>query len=78
MIPPEPTTDRFLVVAVPPDRSDLPAIIVEVEAVDAAGAAQEVTAGEAPEGTVVYAARWQDVASFIVLMRPRDEVRGGG
>jgi hypothetical protein len=73
--PAEAQLERFLVVAVPPENSDLPTVVVEVEAVDASSAAHEVTDGEGPEGTVVYAAPWREVSSFIVLMRPRDEVR---
>jgi hypothetical protein len=71
-----PPRERFLVVAVPPEGSDLPTLVVEVEAADASSAAREVTGGEAPEGTTVYAALWEAVSSFIVLTRPRDAERG--
>jgi hypothetical protein len=69
-------SEKYLVVAVPPEDSGLPTVVVEVDADDAPAAAREATGGEGPEGAVVYAAPWEAVSSFIVLMRPRDEVRG--
>jgi hypothetical protein len=77
VVPPEPADplERFLVVVVPPDESGLSTVVVEVEAQNAARAAREATNGEGPEGTVVYAAPWDAVRSFIVLLRPRDEAR---